>query len=41
MCTIPHLEAPHDVMMASNIDLNVASLNDIVMLMCIARAENR
>ena len=37
MCTIPHLEAPHDVMIASgsNIDLNVASLNDIVMLMCI------
>ena len=36
--TIPHLEAPHDVMIASdsNNDLNVASLNDIVILMCIS-----
>jgi hypothetical protein len=38
MHTIPHLEAPHDVMITSdsNIDLNVALLNDIVMLMCIS-----
>ena len=35
MCTIPHLEAPHDVMITSdsNIDLNI---DDIVILMCIS-----
>ena len=33
--TILHLVAPHDVEITLNIDLNVTSLNDIVMLMCI------
>ena len=32
--TIPHSEAPHDVVIASNVDLNIASLNNIVMMMC-------
>ena len=34
MYTIPHSEVPHDVMVASNVDLNIASLNDTIMLIC-------
>ena len=33
-CVHNSTEAPHDVMVASDVDLNIASLNDAIILMC-------